>query len=160
MGKVKEEIAQYLKKNNYCVLSTTRKDVPRATPVRYWNDGLKIIVLSEKYTAKFDYLKKNTNVSLGIYSARRPVRGLQLWGKAEVITHKDPRHNAYLPARIKKNPRMKTASKILNVIQIVPHKIVMLDQSRKGNHFLCWERDTQGNEKEKEMKSLRAVSKL
>ncbi len=160
MGKVKQEIAQYLKKNNYCVLSTCRKDVPRATPIRYWSDGLKIIVFSEKYTAKFNFLKKNTRVSLGIYSARRPLRGLQLWGKAEVITHKDPRHDNYLPAQVKKNPRMKAAGKILNLIQIVPHKIVMLDQARKGNHFLCWESDKAGKEKEKEMKSLRAVSKL
>ncbi len=160
MGKVKQEIVQYLKKNRFCVLCTCSNNDPRATPVRYWNDDLKIIVFSEKFTAKFKLLEKNPNVSLGIYTARRPLKGLQLWGKAEVITHEDPRHESYLPAQVKKNPKMKAARKVLNLIQIIPNKIVMLDQSRKGNHFLCWELNKYLKEKEQEIKSLRKVSKL
>lgn len=160
MGKVKQEISQYLKKNSLCILCTGTNNDIRATPVRYWSDDLKIIIFSEKYTAKFKLLEKNSRVSLGIYSMRRPPKGLQLWGKAEVITHQDPRHEAYLPSQVKKNPKMKAARKVLNLIQITPSKIVLLDQSRKDNNFLVWEQDKKGKEKEQEVKTLRGASKL
>ena len=144
MGKVKQEIAHYLKKNRFCVLCTSSNDAPRATPVRYWADDLKIRIFSEKYTAKFKALKKNPLVSLGIYTARRPLKGLQLWGTAEVITHADPRHNIYLPPQVKKNPRMQTAKKILYLILITPYKIVLLDQNRKEHPYLLWECNKKG----------------
>jgi len=160
MGKVKKEIEQYLKKNLFCVLGTFSKDNLRVTPVRYWCDDLKILIFSEKYTAKFKLLKKNPKVSLGIYTASRPTKGLQLWGRAEVITHEDPRHDTYLPPQVKKNPKMKAVRKVLNLIQITPNKIVMLDQARKINPFLLWELDNNGKEKEREIKTLRGASQL
>jgi len=96
MGHVKEQIARYLKKNRYCVLCTCAGDESRATPVRYQADDLNIIIYSEQFTRKFSYLKKNRSVTIALHSTRRPIQGLQLWGTAEVITHSDPRHAAYL----------------------------------------------------------------
>jgi uncharacterized protein YhbP (UPF0306 family) len=160
MGKVKQEILQYLKKNRFCVLCTFSSKDLRATPVRYWSDDLKINIFSEKFTAKFKLLEKNPKVSLGIYTARRPLKGLQLWGKAEVITYGDPRHETHLPSQVKKNPRLKGMRKILHLIQITPNKIVMLDQSRQGTPFLQWEIDKDGKEREQEIKTLRGASKL
>lgn len=108
MGDVTQQIGAFLKKNRFGVLCACTQEQPRATPVRYWSAGLTINVFSEKYTAKFHVLKKNRRVAFGIYNSR-PVRGLQLWGKAEVITCEDPRHAACLPGQIKKNPRMRAA---------------------------------------------------
>lgn len=160
MGKVKEEINAYLKKNKFCVLCTCSGSTPRATPVRYWYDGRSVIVFSEKYTAKFKLLRKNRSVSLALYSARPPVRGLQLWGTAEVITHTDPRHDRYLPAMIKNNPKLQAAKKILHLILITPRKALMLDQSRAGYRYLLWETGRSGREKEQEIKNLRGASRL
>ena len=160
MGNVKQEIVNYLKKNRYCVLCTCSENSPRATPVRYWSDDVKIIIYSEKYTAKFKLLEKNSNVSLAIYSTRSPLKGLQLWGKAEVINSGDERHDMYLPPQIKKNPKLQGVKKVLDLIQITPNKIVMLDQSKKGNCFLLWESDKMGKGKEKEIKTLRGASKV
>ncbi len=53
MGKVKDEISQYLKQNQFCVLCTCSNDESRATPVRYQSYGLTVNILSEKYSAKF-----------------------------------------------------------------------------------------------------------
>ena len=160
MGNVKQEIVTYLKKNRYCVLCTSSNNSPRATPVRYWNDDTKIIIYSEKYTAKFKVLEKNSNVSLAVFSSRRPLRSLQLWGKAEIIKYGDERHAKYLPPQVKKNPKLQGVKKVLDLIEIIPTKIVMLDQSREGKCFLVWELDKKGKVKEHEVKTLRGASKL
>ncbi|MCP4716447.1 MAG: pyridoxamine 5'-phosphate oxidase family protein [Deltaproteobacteria bacterium] len=159
MGKVKDEIITYLKKNKYCVLCTCSKDASRATPVRCWNDGVTIVIYSEKYTAKFKNLKKNRQVSIAMHGSRPPLKGLQLWGEARVLSQGDPQHEQYLPAQVKKNPKIREAAgKVLDLILVKPRKIVMLDQSRKGPHYLVWEADKRGREKEREVKTLREVS--
>ncbi|MBM4129301.1 MAG: pyridoxamine 5'-phosphate oxidase family protein [Nitrospira sp.] len=160
MGKIKEEIAQFLKENRLCVLCTCRDNESRATPVTYWSDGLTINIFSEKFTAKFQFLEKNPKVSIGIYTTRQPDRGLQLWGRAEVITHDDPRHEKHLPQQVKKDPKLRKMKKMVKLIQVTPYKILVVDQTRKGRHFLKWEVDETGKESEKEIKTLRAASQL
>ncbi|MFC1591295.1 pyridoxamine 5'-phosphate oxidase family protein [Thermodesulfobacteriota bacterium] len=159
MGEMQQEIKKYLKKNKFCVLATCGKDMPRATPVRFWADGLDVFIYSEKYTAKFKNLKKNATVSLAMYGARAPLRGLQLWGTAEVIPHTDPRHAAHLPPVARKNPKMQAACKVLNLIKVLPRRIVMFDQGRKGAPYIVWECDKRGREKEYESVSLRGLTK-
>ena len=89
-----------------------------------------------------------------------PARGLQLWGKAEIIPHRDPRHAAALPAMIRRHPKIETIKKVLNLIQIIPYKIVLLDRARQGGTYLLWEVDKKGKEKEREIKNLRSASTL
>ncbi len=160
MGKIKDEIAKFLKQNNMCVLSTCRKDEPRATPVTYWSDGLTVNIFSEKFTSKFEFLEKNLKVAIGIYASNHPPRGLQLWGKAEIIDHEDPRHDRRMPRRAKENPKYESLRKIVKLLQITPWKIVVVDGSRKGKTFLKWEVDRNGKEIEKEIKTLRGASQL
>ena len=160
MGKVKVDIVKYLKKNSLCVLCTCNKDEPRASPVSYRSDGLTINIFSEIFTYKYKILKKNRKVSIGIYTSSHPDKGLQLWGKAEVITHEDPRHDKCLPPQVKKNPKYKSLRKIVHLIQITPYKILMIDTARKGNHFLKWEIDKTGKEIEKEIKTFRGATKV
>lgn len=155
MGGIREEIETCLKKNKYCVLCTCSQDEPRATPVMYQADGLNVMVYSENFTAKFKYLKKNPRVALSFHTTRKPLKGLQLWGRAEVITHKDPRHEAHLPRQAKNNPKLKEACKVLNLVMITPTKIVMFDQARKGAHYLLWKKALGKREIEREIKSVR-----
>ena len=160
MGKIKDEIVAYLSQNQYCVLSTCSQDTPRATPVRYENDGVIVNILSEKQSAKFLVLEKNTQIALGIYNDDSPMRGLQLWGRAEVMFHGDPEHEAALPPGMKDNPKMQAAIQNLNLIKITPSKMVLLDQSRDGAPYLLWELDQDGNDVEQEFKSPAEVSRL
>jgi nitroimidazol reductase NimA-like FMN-containing flavoprotein (pyridoxamine 5'-phosphate oxidase superfamily) len=160
MGKIKEEIAQFLKDNRLCVLCTCGGNESRATPVTYWSDGLMVNIFSEKFTAKFNFLEKNPKVSIGIYTSHQPDRGLQLWGRAEVITHEDSRHEKYLPDQVKKNPKLVKLRKMVKLIQVTPYKILVVDQARKGKVFLKWEKEKTGKESEQEIKTLRAASRL
>jgi len=161
MGNVRDQIVRYLKKNRYCVLCTCAGNESRATPVRYQADDLSIIIYSEQFTRKFSYLKKNRTVTIALYSSRKPIQGLQLWGTAEVITHRDPRHAAYLYPEAKRSAKLQEACKVLNLILVTPRRIVMLDQvPGRGYRYYVWERDKRGRETEREVKTIRELSRL
>jgi uncharacterized protein YhbP (UPF0306 family) len=161
MGKIKEKILGYLGENQYCVLCTGAGDALRATPVRYATDGLNIVVYSEKFTRKFAYLKKNPNVALSLHSTSHPLKGVQIWGTAEVITASDSRHDEYLFAEAKKSEKLREACKVLNLILVAPRRMVLLEQvPEKGYWYYVWEQDKRGREKEQEIKTIRELSKL
>jgi len=161
MGNVKDQIVRYLTKNRYCVLCTCAGNESRATPVRYQADDLNIIIYSEQFTRKFSYLKKNRTVTIALYSSRKPIRGLQLWGTAEVITHRDPRHTAHLFPEAKRSAKLQEACKVLNLILVTPRRIVMLDQvPGRGYRYYVWEQDKRGRETEREVKTIRELSRL
>ena len=161
MGHVRDQITNYLKKNCYCVLCTSVGNESRATPVRYQADDLNIIIYSERFTRKFSYLKKNRNVTIALHSTLSPIQGLQLWGTAEVITHRDPRHTAYLFPEAKRSAKLQEACKVLNLILVTPRRIVMLDQvPGRGYRYYVWERGKRGRETEREVKTIRELSRL
>lgn len=161
MGSIRERISAYLKKNKYCVLCTCSKDALRATPVRYATDDLTVVIYSEQYTKKFKHLRKNKNVAIALHSTRVPIRGLQLWGTAEIIDHLDPRHGIYLFPEAKRSEKLRQACNVLNLILIKPRRIVMLEQSRqRGYRYFVWERYGKGNEKEREVKTIRDLSRM
>jgi general stress protein 26 len=77
---LEKEIIQFLSKHKICTLATCSENMPRSTPVRYMNRGMTIYVFAEG------------DISVSLYGAYRgflSVKGLQLWGKAEVIHQKD-----------------------------------------------------------------------
>ncbi len=161
MGKIKEKILHYLGENQYCVLCTGAGDDVRATPVRYATDGMNIVIYSEKFTRKFAYLKKNLNVSLALHSTGHPIKGLQIWGTAEVIPASDARHAEYLFAEATKSDKLREACKVLNLIFIAPRRMVLLEQvPEKGYWYYVWEQDKRGREKEQEIKTVRELSNL
>ena len=161
MGKIKQEIEKYLKKNKYCVLCTCSNDDPRATSVRYEvGEELTVVIYSENYTKKFNHLKKNKKVALALHNQRMPYKGLQLWGTAEVVTPDDPRHFEYLPKRAKKSEKMREACKVLNLILVKPERIVMLGQLSSSGRYLLWTKDKKGKEKERAVKTAIEMSKL
>lgn len=91
-----KEVASFLKEHDILYLSTSRDDVPRCTPVGYFTRGMTIYVLSEG-GGKFANLARNEKVAYSIASringgrGLMRVRGLQVWGRAEVVSMKKNR---------------------------------------------------------------------
>ncbi len=90
---LEQEIIDYLRKKHPCSLATCGKDgVPRISVVDYINDGLTIYIISEG-GEKFKNLRENNKVAIGIGSSARTtqsVRGVNIWGIAEVFTDDTP----------------------------------------------------------------------
>jgi nitroimidazol reductase NimA-like FMN-containing flavoprotein (pyridoxamine 5'-phosphate oxidase superfamily) len=90
---LEKEIIDYLDKKHPCSLATCSKDgVPRTSVVDYVNEGLTIYIMSEG-GGKFKNLKENNKVSIGIGTSARAlmsVRGVNIWGTAEVFTEETP----------------------------------------------------------------------
>jgi len=86
-----KEILQFISRHKICTLATCTENMPRATPVHYLNKDMTLFVYAEG-GAKLKNLKKNPNISLGIHGPYRgfmSVKGLQIWGKAEIIYQKE-----------------------------------------------------------------------
>ena len=77
---------------NCLVLATSYKDIPRATPLEFFNEGLTIYIFGEG-GGKIANMKRNNNVSAAIY--QQPMKhnviqkSLQILGKAEIINMKN-----------------------------------------------------------------------
>jgi uncharacterized pyridoxamine 5'-phosphate oxidase family protein len=87
------EVIQFMKHHDILCLATSRNDTPRCTPLGYFTQGLTVHILSEG-GGKFANLKANQNVAYSIASRIKGgrglmrVRGLQVWGKAHIISMK------------------------------------------------------------------------
>jgi len=148
---LEEEIIDYLKKKQPCSLATCGKDgVPRVSVVDYINDGLIIYIISEG-GEKFKNIKENNKVAIGIgTSARtaRSVRGINIWGIAEVFTDDSPEF-AYAIKLF--DPIIKSMEKemggpvdipkgLLRVIRVTPTKMVY-HHNNKGIKNAYWTAD-------------------
>lgn len=91
-----QEVIRFMKSHDILYLATTRDDNPRCTPLGYANRGLTVYILSEG-GGKLANLKANPKVSFSIASRIRRgrglmrVRGLQVWGRAKIISMKEDR---------------------------------------------------------------------
>ena len=136
---------------NCLVLATSYKDVPRATPLEFFNEGLNIYIFGEG-GGKIANIKRNRRVSAAIY--QQPLKhnvlqkSLQIFGKAEIINvHNNPRlfkanarkWNIYVVAenlgrpvlkgkKLSKEEKKAIIEKIvasLNLIKITPDHIIL-----------------------------------
>ena len=77
---------------NCLVLATSRNDMPRATPLEFFNEGLTLYMFVEA-GGKTTNIKQNENVCAAVYE--QPMRhdvlqkSLQIFGRAELISAKD-----------------------------------------------------------------------
>jgi len=88
---LKQEIIKFLKENKICTLATCADNIPRSTPLRYRSEDMTIYIFTEG-GGKLKNILQNPNVSLslyGDYSGFESVKGLQMWGKAEIIRPED-----------------------------------------------------------------------
>lgn len=90
---LEEEIIDYLNKKHPCSLATCGRDgIPRVSVVDYFNDGLRLYIMSEG-GQKFKNLKENNQVAVGIGTstqALRSVRGVNIRGVADVFSDDTP----------------------------------------------------------------------
>ncbi len=85
-----------------CVLATAKNNLPRATPVDFFSDGLTLWIVGDP-GKKVVNIKSNPNVSVGIYHPLRPGelnRSTQIVGKATLVNLKENRRTFL--ARLKK----------------------------------------------------------
>jgi nitroimidazol reductase NimA-like FMN-containing flavoprotein (pyridoxamine 5'-phosphate oxidase superfamily) len=93
-ARLKAEIKRFLCNHRICTLATCSADgMPRSTPVRYRSKDFTIYIFSEG-GGKVQNILENPHVSVSLYGAYagfESVRGLQLWGTAEIIPPADKR---------------------------------------------------------------------
>lgn len=91
-----------LKHGLACVLATVKDNIPRATPVDFFNDGLTIWIAGDP-GKKIRNIRSNPRVAVGIYHPMdhsKLNRSLQIQGKAKLISFKG--HRKEFVSRIKK----------------------------------------------------------
>ena len=80
-------IIKFLADHCLATIATCDNNIPRSTPLRYRSHGLDIYILTEG-GGKLKNILNNPKVSIslyGEYSGFESVKGLQVWGNAEII---------------------------------------------------------------------------
>ncbi len=119
---LKEKILKFLKKRKVLVLCTCKDNIPRATPLDFYNEGLDLY-MTPTGGAKVENLKTNPIASIGIYTplSEGEIQGLQI--TSTKIRFIYPEDDDYEHARkiVKRKAKM--------FLKIVPEKIDYLDYS-------------------------------
>ena len=74
-----------------CALGTSRDNMPRVTPIDFYNEGLTLWILGDPGEKLAD-IRSNPNVSVGIYThtdRSKENRSIRLWGKASLVTYRE-----------------------------------------------------------------------
>jgi len=74
-----------------CALGTSRDNMPRVTPIDFYNDGLTLWMIGDP-GGKLADIRSNPNASVGIYSRAdrsKENRSMRLWGKASLLTYRE-----------------------------------------------------------------------
>lgn len=80
-----------IKQGVACALGTSQDNVPRVTPIDFYNDGLTLWMTGDP-GGKIENIRANPNVSLSIYNPidRSKVnRSIMLKGKASLVTYRE-----------------------------------------------------------------------
>lgn len=147
--KFEKEIVKFIEQHDIVFLATSRNDLPRCTPLGYRNIGSVIYILSEG-GGKFANLKANRNVCYSISSRidggsnLMGVRGLQCWGRAEVISMREHRaafdelmEVLEIAPGLKKAGVTKLPPYHYRFIKIIPHKMRLLNLP-EGINNITW----------------------
>lgn len=102
-----DKARELIKENKLCVLSTSLKDVPNSSLMKYaTNENVtEIYMLASDESVKCRNIRENPNASLLIDTRITEVnpRALTVYGKAEIVADKDSAHN-YLEKLLDVNP--------------------------------------------------------
>jgi hypothetical protein len=80
-----------------CALGTSRDNIPRVTPIDFYNDGLTLWMTGDP-GEKLATIRSNPNVSIGIYTKSdrsKENRSIMLKGKASLVTYREQK-DAYM----------------------------------------------------------------
>ena len=120
-----------------CALATCWENQPRSTPVDARNDGLTMYFVADP-GGKVENIRKNPNVCLAVFipvgrGYMKNARGLQMWGRASIITMKENPEEFEKGFRIirldeismvsNNRPFPEEAKSRITMIKIVPDKI-------------------------------------
>ncbi len=148
-----EHVINFLNQHNVLHLSTCKDNVPRCTPIEYFNNGLIVHTFCEG-GGKIANLKVNSNVSYSIADPYHPAEdffgasGLQVWGKC---THFKKNANIERFKEIRKHSRTMQGLKDqglddaanaynFNILTIEPYKIRRLSY-REGFRNILWKKE-------------------
>ena len=90
---LEQHIVEFIKSHDMCVLSTSKDDIPRATPIWYNSEGTTIYMVADEGTTKLDNIRVNPRVSIGMHDPRpsaKSIKGIQITGEAMLITEGNP----------------------------------------------------------------------
>ena len=136
---------------NSLVLATTYKDMPRATPLEFFNEKLTLYIFGEP-GGKIANIKRNSRICAAVYEQplkhSKIQKSLQVFGNAELISMRsNPRLfkikaqkwnlykvlESFLKAQLKEQEKSKNDKKALadrflssiNMIKITPYHIIL-----------------------------------
>lgn len=102
-----DKAREMIKESKLCVLSTSLKDVPNSSLMKYATDEnvTEIYMLASDESVKCRNIRENQNASLLIDTRITEVnpRALTVYGKAEIVADKESAHN-YLEKLLAVNP--------------------------------------------------------
>jgi hypothetical protein len=138
LAQLEQYIIKLLKTQSMCTLCTCRQNIPRGTPLEYFNDAL-TLWCSPDPGVKITNLQTNSNISLSVYNVLQPdwvnswdqYWGLQITGRGELFSPGTPeyekgltiiRFEGFLSALgfpLDKKPPIK------HVLRVTPSEIVL-----------------------------------
>ena len=136
---LESRILKFLGERRICVLSTSRDNVPRSTPILYRNVGFTIYMAGEP-GLKLGNIKLNPRVSIGLFDPKaeysdnmNDISGLQISGHAKLMSKQDP--GFFEAFRLFGRPETWAEHWFGMMIEVFPDKIEMLDMGLKGEGY-------------------------
>jgi len=96
-NELKERISNFLKEQTMCTLATSKEDVPRATPLEYYSEGITLYIAADPGT-KIVNLTANPRISVSICNDVHPdwpggawkrTKAAQITGEPTILTPDD-----------------------------------------------------------------------
>jgi general stress protein 26 len=135
---LEQRIAEFLKEQALCVISTCFREIPRASTVEYFPAGTTLYVLTEG-GKKIENIKQTRRVSVAVhapFSGWQSVKGIQITGTAEIGVQGDTvfeeGKKAYM---VRKGLKKAVLPDFMKVIKVTPQKIEYLDASLPGEGY-------------------------
>jgi len=127
-SKIRGLIDEFLSSHNTCTLSTSHKDMVRATPIEYHYSNGYMYLISEG-GEKFSHIPINKKVSLAVYddyTGMNNLAGMQITGEAFIISDKSNEYTEIIKMKGLNIDYIKNMPFKMNVVKIEIQKIEFL----------------------------------
>ena len=132
-------ILKILASRRMCVLSTSRDNTPRSTPILYRSTGFNLYMAGEP-GLKLGNIKQNPRVSIGIFDPKgefsedwHDIVGLQITGHAKLMGKEDP--GFFEAFKLFGRPDEWAEHWFGMIIEVVPDKIELLEMALKNQNY-------------------------
>jgi len=138
---LEQHITEFLKSHNMCVLSTSKDNIPRATPIEYYSEGTTLYMIGDPGT-KVNNIRANPRVGIGIHDPLTgwlSVKGVQITGQATLITNDNPEYDEamriYKWEKLGKEVGMNKAPRGRIIIKVESKKIELVEVTLKQRDY-------------------------